>query len=109
VAASLKLIAGEPWRRQRLAELIAHLKAGVAGLPWRLMPSETPIQPLVVGGNEEALGLAAGLRERGLLIPAIRLPTVPQGTARLRISLSAAHELADVDQLLTSLGELAHG
>jgi 8-amino-7-oxononanoate synthase len=109
VAASLKLIAGEPWRRRRLAELVARLQAGVAGLPWRLMPSDTPIQPLVVGGNAEALGLAEGLKKRGILIPAIRPPTVPRGTARLRISLSAAHDPGDVDCLLEALRELARG
>jgi 8-amino-7-oxononanoate synthase len=107
VSASLKLIAGEPWRRQRLAELIARLKAGVAGLPWPLMASESPIQPLLVGGNEDALRLAEGLRERGILIPAIRPPTVPQGQARLRISLSAGHTAGDVDALLAALRELA--
>lgn len=107
VAASLKLITSEPWRRQRLADLVDRLKAGVAGLPWRLMPSDTPIQPLVVGSNAEALRLAEGLKEQGILIPAIRPPTVPQGSARLRISLSAAHELSDVDALLAALRELA--
>lgn len=107
VSASLKLIAGEPWRRQRLAELIARLKSGVVGLPWPLMASESPIQPLLVGGNEDALRLAEGLRERGILIPAIRPPTVPQGQARLRISLSAGHTAGDVDALLAALRELA--
>lgn len=107
VSVSLKLIAGETWRRERLGQLISRLKAGVSGLPWPLMASETPIQPLVVGGNAEALRLAEGLRERGILIPAIRPPTVPQGTARLRISLSANHEMADVDTLVTALRELA--
>ena len=106
-SASLKLIAGEIWRRERLRELIARLKAGVADLPWLLMVSDTPIQPLMVGGNVEALRLADGLRERGILIPAIRPPTVPQGEARLRISLSAAHTLEDVDALLAALRELA--
>lgn len=109
VSASLMLIAGEAWRRQRLAALIARLQAGVAGLPWPLMPSETPIQPLMVGGNAEVLRLAEGLKDRGILIPAIRPPTVPQGTARLRISLSAAHELSDVDRLLDALRELVRG
>lgn len=109
VSASLKLIADEPWRRERLAELITYLKAGVKGLPWPLMLSETPIQPLVVGGNAEALHLAEGLKQRGILIPAIRPPTVPQGSARLRISLSAAHEPADVEMLLDALKELARG
>ena len=107
VSASLKLLAGEPWRRQRLAELIARLKTGVAGLPWPLMASDSPIQPLLVGSNEDALRLAEGLRERGILIPAIRPPTVPQGQARLRISLSAGHTAEDVDALLNALRELA--
>ena len=107
VSASLKLIAGEPWRRRRLGELIARLKAGAAGLPWRLMASDSPIQPLLVGSNEDALRLAEGLRARGILIPAIRPPTVPQGQARLRISLSAAHSFDDLDALLAALKELA--
>lgn len=107
VSASLKRIAGEPWRRQRLSQLVDRLKTGVAGLPWPLMASDTPIQPLRVGGNVEALRLATGLRERGLLVPAIRPPTVPQGQARLRISLSAAHGPADVDALLGALHALA--
>ncbi len=106
-SASLKLIAGESWRRDRLRELVVHLKAGVAGLPWPLMASDTPIQPLMVGGNMEAQRLADGLRERGILIPAIRPPTVPHGEARLRISLSAAHTLDDLDALLAALRELA--
>jgi len=107
VSASLKLVAGEPWRRQRLAELVARLKAGVTGLPWPLMASDTPIQPLLVGDQHAALALAEGLKQRGILIPAIRPPTVPRGTARLRISLSAAHTVEDVDELLAALRELA--
>ena len=107
VSASLGLIAGEPWRRERLQGLIAHLKTGMAGLPWPLLPSDTPIQPLLVGSNAAALSLAEGLLARGILAPAIRPPTVPRGQARLRISLSAGHELADVDSLLAALGALA--
>ena len=106
-SASLKLIAGESWRRERLGELITRLKAGAADLPWPLMASDTPIQPLLVGGNLEALRLADGLRERGILIPAIRPPTVPHGEARLRISLSAAHSAEDIEQLLSAFRELA--
>jgi len=106
-SASLKLIANEPWRRQRLAELVVRLKAGVSGLPWRLAASATPIQPLRVGAAQAALALAEGLKQRGILIPAIRPPTVPQGEARLRISLSAAHTAADVDALLVALRALA--
>jgi 8-amino-7-oxononanoate synthase len=106
-SASLKLIAGEAWRRERLRELITRLKAGAARLPWPLMASDSPIQPLLAGSNEEALRLADGLKERGILVPAIRPPTVPRGAARLRISLSAAHTPEDVDMLLTALRQSA--
>ena len=77
------------------------------GLPWPLLPSTTPIQPLVVGANADALALAAALWQRGFWTPAIRPPTVPAGTARLRITLSAAHAFADVDALADALAELA--
>lgn len=101
--ASLPLIAAEGWRRERLARHIARLRAGLAGLPWALMPSDTPIQPLRVGDDRQALALSAGLAEAGLWVPAIRPPTVPEGTARLRISLSAAHSEADVARLVDTL------
>jgi 8-amino-7-oxononanoate synthase len=107
VSTSLALIAGEPERRARLRDLVAQLKAGCTALPWRLMDSGTPIQPLVVGGNDDALRLSAALRERGFLVPAIRPPTVPEGSARLRISLSAGHDAADVAGLLAALRALA--
>jgi 8-amino-7-oxononanoate synthase len=101
--ASLEIIARDEWRRTHLAALIARLRSGVAGLPWRLPASETPIQPLIVGENAAALALSDALRARGVLVPAIRPPTVPPGTARLRISLSAAHSLEDVDTLVAAL------
>jgi len=107
VSASLQVIAADTWRRTHLTALIARLKVGLAGLPWPLMASDTPIQPLSVGGNAEALRLAEGLRARGILLPAIRPPTVPLGQARLRISLSAAHSEADVDTLVAALRELS--
>ena len=69
------------------------------------MPSLTPIQPIMVGTNEEALRLSAALKKRGLLVTAIRPPTVPDGTARLRITLSASHSTQQVDQLLNALGD----
>ena len=108
VLASLKLIREEDWRRERLQQLITQLRAGMRNLPWQLMESSTPVQPLMVGSNEAALSLSEGLRERGIWVPAIRPPTVPQGTARLRITLSAAHEQKDVDELIGTLHELAH-
>ena len=107
VSASLRLIAVEGWRRAHLLELIERLKSGLAGLPWPLMHSNTPIQPVLVGGNAEELRLADALRAQGILLPAIRPPTVPPGEARLRISLSAAHSLADVDTLCAAFHALA--
>ena len=100
---SLRLIEHEEWRRTRLREHVARLHEGLAGLPWRLAPSETPIQPLIVGSNDAAVELMEGLLEQGIWVPAIRPPTVPAGTARLRISLSAAHESGDVDRLVNAL------
>ena len=105
--ASLEIIAGETWRRELLAQLINRLKQGVAGLRWALMPSDTAIQPLVIGANDEALRVSAALAERGVLVPAIRPPTVPQGSARLRISLSAAHSHDDVARLTQSLRDIS--
>ncbi|UUX95750.1 8-amino-7-oxononanoate synthase [Aquabacterium sp. J223] len=105
--AALRLIDGEPQRRRHLQALIARFRAGAGGLPWPLLPSATAIQPLVVGGNAEVLALDAALRARGLWVPAIRPPTVPVGSARLRVSLSAAHTEADVDRLCAALRALA--
>ena len=104
---SLKLITNGDELRGRLQRLIAQLRSGLRSLPWSVMPSATAIQPLLVGGNQAALNLSDGLRERGIWVAAIRPPTVPQGTARLRITLSAAHRAADVSRLLESLHELA--
>lgn len=101
--ASLQLIEREDWRRARLRELIVQLQRELSAGPWRLLPSDTPIQPLQVGGNVEALALSARLAAQGLLVPAIRPPTVPQGTARLRISLSADHSAVDVTRLTAAL------
>ena len=103
VAKSLELIEREEWRRRHLRELVAALKAGLRGSAWQLLPSDTAIQPLIVGDNHEALALSARLAESGLLVPAIRPPTVPRGTARLRISLSADHRLEDVARLTDAL------
>lgn len=104
---SLQIVGQEEWRREHLRELVQRLKQGMQGAPWRLLPSDTPIQPLLVGGNAEALALSARLAAQGLLVPAIRPPTVPQGTARLRISLSADHAADDVDRLVAALREPA--
>ena len=103
---SLELIEGDEWRRDKLAQLAARLKHELQSLRWQLLPSVTPIQPLIIGGNDEALEISEALRERGILVPAIRPPTVPQGMARLRISLSAAHDVEDVMQLAAALRDL---
>lgn len=102
---SLQLVREEQWRRDHLARLIARFRAGVSSLGLELMDSPTPIQPIVVGSSERALALSAALRARGLLVTAIRPPTVPQGTARLRVTLSAAHTEHQVDRLLDALGQ----
>jgi 8-amino-7-oxononanoate synthase len=109
--ASLQLMEHAPVLRTRLQARIRQLRAGLVPLltrtGWSLLPSDTAIQALVVGDNGAALALMEGLRQRGLWVPAIRPPTVPQGTARLRIALSAAHTEADVHRLLAALIELA--
>lgn len=104
--ASLRLLAAEPWRRQHLLRLQLRLRAGLERLPWPLPPGATPIQPVLVGSPEAAVALSAGLLRHGIYVPAIRPPTVPAGSARLRITLSANHREHDVDQLLAVLAEL---
>lgn len=101
--AALPLIRDGHERRAQIARLIAALRDGLQLRKWRLDPSSTPIQPLVVGSNADALYASEHLRARGILVPAIRPPTVPQGTARLRITLSAAHGLDDVHRLIEAL------
>ena len=103
---SLQLIEQGDAMRAHLHDLIAQLRAGLSDLPWPLMPSETAIQPLLIGDNRQALALSEALRARGIWVAAIRPPTVPQGTARLRITLSAAHSAADVERLIGALHEL---
>ncbi len=104
---SLDIIAHGDALRAQLFARIAQLRDGLAGLPWQLLASATAIQPLIVGENESALALSNALWENGLWAPAIRPPTVPKGTARLRISVSAAHTEADIAQLIGVLKELA--
>lgn len=102
---SLELLRTEGWRREHLAALIARFRAGAAELGLTLMDSPTPIQPLLIGDSARAVELSRLLRERGLMVGAIRPPTVPAGTARLRVTLSAAHSVEQVDRLLAALGE----
>jgi len=102
---SLELLRSEHWRREHLAALIAQFRQGAHQLGLTLMDSFTPIQPILIGDARRALQLSRLLRERGLLVTAIRPPTVPAGSARLRVTLSAAHSEAQVQRLLEALAE----
>jgi 8-amino-7-oxononanoate synthase len=104
---SLQIIENGDALRANLFARIGQLRDGLGGLPWRLLPSPTAIQPLIVGENDAAVALAGALWEVGLWVPAIRPPTVPKGTARLRISVSAAHTEGDIAHLIGALRELA--
>jgi 8-amino-7-oxononanoate synthase len=106
VRAALRIAQVEPWRRERLRGLIARFRRGAEQLGLALAVSHTPIQPLILGESNAALAASQALRARGMLVPAIRPPTVPQGAARLRITLSAAHDEAEVDRLLDGLAAL---
>lgn len=101
--ASLQLLRDEYWRREQLQRLIALFRAGIKDLGLELMDSPSPIQPILVGSSARALALSAALREQGILVTAIRPPTVPQGTARLRVTLCAAHSEDDVEKLIAAL------
>jgi 8-amino-7-oxononanoate synthase len=104
--AAVQLAQSEQWRRDKLLALVARFRRGAAQLGLPLAPSESAIQPLLLGNPAIAMEAAQMLERRGLLVTAIRPPTVPAGGARLRITLSAAHEEAHVDQLLGALEAL---
>ncbi len=106
---SLSLLQNDSARRAHLFELIARWREGAATLPWRLLPSSTPIQPLIIGSNADATHVSECLWERGIWIPAIRPPTVPKGSARLRVTFSAAHSFDDVDALVSALTQVGAG
>lgn len=109
--ASIDIIDGEEGaaRRAHLQALIAQLKDALKLQRWQLFPSQTAIQPVIIGPNDEALRAAAALHAQGLWVPAIRPPTVPANTARLRITLSAAHTVDDVAQLADAFNALERG
>ncbi len=102
---SLRQITAADGARAHLGRLVAHLRNGLQAQGWTLGPGTTPIQPVIVGGNAEVLALSATLEQWGVLVPAIRPPTVPERSARLRITLSAAHAEADVDLLLSAMAQ----
>jgi len=103
--ASLALVREESWRRDKLRVLIERFRLGATQLGLNVLDSQTPIQPILIGGNEDALRVSQRLLEAGFLVVAIRPPTVPEGTARLRITLSAIHEESQIDGLLEALGK----
>ena len=111
VRAALRVMRDEPERLARLHRNIAEFRAGlpaaIAGTGWTLLPSLSAIQALVIGANDDALRAMAALADAGLWVPAIRPPTVPEGTARLRIALSAAHDAEDIAALLRALADAA--
>lgn len=102
----LRLMQHEPWRREHLFALIERMQTGAAQRRLPLSPSSTPIQPLILGDEARALAVSNALLERGFLVTAIRPPTVPQGSARLRITLTAGHSVEQVDALLDCLAEI---
>jgi 8-amino-7-oxononanoate synthase len=100
---SLRLIQEESWRREHLQTLIHAFRKGAEDSGLQLMPSASPIQPIMIGDEEKALRISKKLFERGFWVVAIRPPTVPAGTSRLRITLSAEHSLQQVENLLSAL------
>jgi 8-amino-7-oxononanoate synthase len=106
--ASLRIIQNEHWRREHLQQLITHFRRGAMQLNMQLMESFSPIQPIIIGSESKTLAVAERLAERGILIIAIRPPTVPVGSSRLRITFSAQHSLTQVDLLLAALAEVMH-
>lgn len=103
---SLAIVQNEPERRQHLQHLIQRFKHAAQQLGLNLMPSDTAIQPILVGDAQVALKMSEALRQQGIVVTAIRPPTVPAGTARLRVTLSSAHSFQQLDQLLDALGQL---
>ena len=105
--ASLRIAIDEEWRRERLAGLVARFRRGAEELGLELLASSSPIQPVIVGEPGRTVEWSGALEERGLMITAIRPPTVPEGTSRLRITLTAGHQEGDVDRLLAALAEVS--
>jgi 8-amino-7-oxononanoate synthase len=106
--ASLKIVIAENWRRDKLNKLIAQFRKGALQLGLKMMPSASAsaIQPLLIGDSQHAVAISAALREKGILVSAIRPPTVPQNTARLRITFSALHDESHINRLLSALAEI---
>jgi len=104
--ASLKLVEEENWRREKLQSLIAQFRTGASELGLNLMASLTPIQPVLIGDDKQAIKMGKALEDKGILVGVIRPPTVPEGSARLRITFSANHSEQNVTKLLDALEEI---
>ncbi len=100
---SLRIIRNEPERRDHLNELIQVFRKGCEDVGLSLMPSSTAIQPIVLGESELALNVSKKLEEKGFWVSAIRPPTVPEGSARLRVTLTAEHSIEQVGSLVEAL------
>ena len=104
---ALRLVDEESWRRERLSANVAHFRRLAQDAGIELAASQTPIQPIVLGTAARAVAVSEALWQRGFWVTAIRPPTVPEGTARLRITLSAAHRDEQIDRLVEALAEVA--
>ena len=103
--AAVKLARSEHWRREKLVELTARFRERARGFGLVLLDSDTPIQPVICGTDSRALSMAATLERAGYWVAAIRPPTVPEGRARLRVTLSALHTVAEVDGLVAAIAQ----
>ena len=104
---SLRIVGEETWRREHLQNLVQHFRAGVSRIGLELLSSDSPIQPVIIGDAGDAVKFSKSLEQHGLLVTAIRPPSVAEGTSRLRITFTAAHQLADVDRLLEGLEQIS--
>ena len=104
--AALDVQSDESWRRERVLAHAARFRAAATAMGYALLPSQTPIQPVLCGSEAAALAASEALLAQGLWVPAIRPPTVPPGRSRLRVTFSASHEESDVDRLLAALAAL---
>ena len=106
---SLKLVITEDWRRDKLKTLTERFSVGARQLGLQLMNSTSAIQPIVIGENQQVIEISQALLQAGFLVSAIRPPTVPQGSARLRVTFSTLHEETHVDSLLDALDKAGAG
>jgi 8-amino-7-oxononanoate synthase len=101
--AALHRVIEDEWRREHLQALIRHFRQGARRRGLVLMPSDSPIQPMIIGDSQATLDLAAHLRQHGFLAVAMRPPTVREGTSRLRVTLTATHKTTQLDALLDAM------